>query len=150
MIALRRACLALGLHAASCGVDTAACRAPRELAGPPPAQATTADVQAILAHDCALGGCHLRAPGAGGLVLAVSSTAWRAATVGIAAQQNPAMALVTPGDPDHSWLAVKISGEFCGMACDPALGCGARMPFGTPLPESDRATIVAWIEAGAR
>jgi len=149
MIAMRCACLVLGLHAASCGVDTARCPAPSELVTVV-APATTAAVQAILARDCALGGCHLRAPGAGDLVLDVSSTAWRGALLGVAAQQNPAMALVTPGDPDHSWLAVKISGEFCGMACDLALGCGAQMPFGSPLSEADRATIVAWIAAGAR
>jgi len=65
-------------------------------------------------------------------------------------RQNPAMALVTPGDPDDSWLVVKITGAFCGAACDPALGCGARMPFGAALSDLDRATIVAWIEAGAR
>jgi len=149
MTAQRGAFLVLGLHAASCGVDTARCPAPSELSSTV-APATTADVQAILVRDCALGGCHLRAPGAGGLVLDVTSTAWRDAVVGVAAQQNPAMALVAPGDPDHSWLAVKISGELCGMACDPALGCGAQMPFGSPLSEGDRATIVAWIAAGAR
>jgi hypothetical protein len=76
-----------------------------------------------LAHDCALGGCHLRAPGAGGLVLDVTSTAWLAATVGVPALQAPMMDLVAPGDPDRSWLALKISGELCGVSCD----SGARL-----------------------
>ncbi|HEX4422342.1 MAG TPA: hypothetical protein VH165_30725 [Kofleriaceae bacterium] len=150
MTALRYTCLVLCLCAAACGADTAGCATPSELAGPAPAHATTADVQAILAQDCALGGCHLRAPGAGGLVLDVTSTAWLAATVGVPAVQNPTMDLVTPGDPDRSWLALKISGELCGASCDPALGCGAQMPFGEPLRDADRAIIVAWIAAGAR
>jgi len=150
MIGLRRACFALGVWAAGCGADTARCASPRELAGPAPAHATAADVQVILARDCALGGCHLRAPGAGDLVLDVSSTAWLRAVVGVAARERPALQLVSPGEPDRSWLAVKLFGVFCEASCDAALGCGAPMPFGTPLSDADRALIVAWIAAGAR
>jgi hypothetical protein len=144
MTALGPACVALAL--AACGVDTAACGVPALAA---PAHATSADVLAIVARDCAVGGCHLRAPGAGGLVLDVTSPAWASAVVGVAAREAPAMALVAPGDPARSWLVAKLSGVFCAAACDRQLGCGGRMPTGTPLSAADEAIIVAWIEAGA-
>jgi len=138
------ACVAL---AVGCGVDTAVC--PSAVAVDPGVRATARDVQPILARSCALGGCHLRAPGAGGLVFELTSAAWTAAVVGVRAQANPAMALVAPGHPERSWLVAKLDGAFCGATCDPVVGCGAAMPFGEPLPEADRAMIVAWIRDGA-
>jgi len=146
--ALRHACLALALCASACGADTSACGSSLPIGAP--AHATAGDVKPILARSCALGGCHLRAPGAGDLVLDVSSAAWRTAIVGVQARENPAMDLVAPGEPDRSWLVAKISGTFCGASCDRALGCGAAMPSGEPLSDSERATIVAWIADGAR
>jgi hypothetical protein len=113
-------------------------------------RATADDVTPILEKSCALGGCHLRAPGAGGLVLDRSTAAWRTAVVNVPAQQNPAMALVAPGDPDRSWLVVKIFGAFCNASCDRTLGCGASMPPGQPLSDTERATIMTWIRDGAQ
>lgn len=134
--------LALVLALAGCGIDTAEC---------PTVQldetvhASAADVAPIIARACAVGGCHLRAPGAGELVL---DAGWRAALVGVPAQQHPAMALVAPGSPEQSWLVAKLEGGFCGMTC--AQGCGAAMPPGEPLPAAERAIIAAWIRDGAR
>jgi hypothetical protein len=137
-----RVCIAFALGA--CSTDGANCGPAPDYTNVP-AHATAADVQPILAENCAVGGCHLN--GAGGLVLDVASASWVNAVVGVPAQENPSIDLVTAGDPDQSWLVDKIFGRLCG--CDPRLGCGAQMPFGTELSDTDRGTIVAWIEAGA-
>lgn len=139
--------MALAVSAVACGTSDDRCAIDEEFTANP--GATAADVQPILAHNCAVGGCHLNAPGAGGLVLDVSSPTWPNALVGVPAHENPAMDLVAAGDPDRSWLVRKISGSFCGVSCDPALGCGAEMPFGTPLSDADRGTIDAWVMGGA-
>jgi hypothetical protein len=147
--AARRACLVLGL-CAGCGVDTAvdagACRSPTRV----DATASAGDVEPILARSCTLGGCHLGAPGAGGLVLDVSSVGWVSAVVGVRAQEAPTMQLVAAGQPEQSWLVAKIFGSFCGVTCERTLGCGAPMPSGEPLSDADRAIIMAWIGDGAR
>jgi hypothetical protein len=144
MNAMALACLALGL---GCGADTSLCATPIEV--DVTAHASAANVQPILARSCAVGGCHLRAPGAGGLVLPVASPGWPSAVVGVRSQENPAMELVAAGQPERSWLVAKLDGAFCGATCDPALGCGAEMPPGEPLPDAERAIIVAWILDGA-
>lgn len=139
-----RACAAIMLVTA-CGTDSAPSCGEPDPAAPP---AAADDVRTILAGNCALGGCHLHAPGAGGLVLDASSSAWLAAVVGVPAQES-SLDLVAPGDPQASWLVHKVEGSFCGMTCTPGLGCGGQMPLGTALSDADRTTIIGWIEAGA-
>lgn len=146
MTARRLAMLALVGCSAGCGTDTAECA--RSLSVEAAVRATADDVEPILLRACAVGGCHLRAPGAGGLVLAPS--AWPAAVVGVPAQANPAMQLVVPGQPERSWLVAKLDAAFCGATCDAAGGCGGAMPPGEPLPDVERALIIAWIRDGAR
>ena len=131
---------------AGCAADDASACAPDFTAGAP-AQATTAEVTAIIARSCALGGCHLHAPGAGDLVLDTAADAWTQAVVGVRAHET-AMDLVAPGDPDASWLAHKVFGSLCGVTC-PGSGCGAPMPFGAALSADERGTISAWIAGGA-
>lgn len=138
--------LAIMLALAGCGNDTAEC-AP-SIAIAPALHATAADVAPILARSCAVGGCHLRAPGAGGLVLDASS--WRAALVGVPSQANPSMMLVAAGAPARSWLVAKLDGAFCGAACNARGGCGGEMPPGEPLADDERALLIAWIREGAR
>ncbi|NOU31423.1 MAG: hypothetical protein HOO96_26290 [Polyangiaceae bacterium] len=140
--------LALTLCALACSSEastgaTTTCSAPLEVAPNP--KATAADVQPILARSCALGGCHLSAPGAGDLVL---DGGWMAAMVGVPSKQNPAMPLVTAGDPRRSWLVAKLRRPFCGAGC--TQGCGGPMPPGEPLTPAELATIIGWIEGGAR
>jgi hypothetical protein len=137
---------ALALALAACGADTdAECPVPRiDVPGEP---ATADDVRSILARACAVGGCHLSAPGAGGLVLDVTSPAWIAALVDVPAQESPSLELVARGDPARSWLVRKLEGAFCPAQCPS--GCGGRMPVGEPLTAAERATIIAWIVAGA-
>lgn len=139
----------LCLGALGCGTDSEVC-APVEVPMGDSRSATADDVAPILDRSCALGGCHLSLPGAGGLVLGRSTGAWRAALVDVPSVQNPTMPLVAPGDPDRSWLVAKILGSSCDAACDPRLGCGGPMPPGEPLTAAERATIIAWIADGAR
>jgi len=136
------------LAASGCASDPTSCKSEPDYTAHAPAQATAADVQPILTRHCALGGCHLHAPGAGGLVLDVSSTAWIDAVVGVRAQEST-MDLVAPGDPSSSWLVRKVFGSFCGATCSSSAGCGGQMPIGPPLSDDERGTIVAWIAAGA-
>jgi hypothetical protein len=141
-----RAAAVIALALAACGTDTGSeCAAPQiDVA----AQLATADdVRPIVARACAIGGCHLSAPGAGGLVLDMTSPAWITALVDVPARQSPSLALIVPGDPAQSWLVRKLDGEFCPAQCPG--GCGGRMPVGEPLTAAERATIIAWIESGA-
>jgi hypothetical protein len=151
----RRAWLAIALALAGCGSSSSGTSS--DSCGDLPAsstggttQASAADVRGILAGNCALGGCHGNAPGAGGLVLSMrTSSSWADALVGVPSQENPSMNLVTAGDPQSSWLVHKVFGAVCGYSCDPSIGCGGQMPFGGSLGPADRATIVAWVEGGA-
>jgi hypothetical protein len=140
--------ISLAAAATGCNADAEVC-APIELPEAPAPAASADDVAPIFERSCALGGCHLRAPGAGGLVLGRSPETWRAALVNVPSVQHREMPLVAPGDPDRSWLVVKIFGAAC-EACEPSAGCGGPMPPGDPLSESERATIIAWIADGAR
>ncbi len=139
----------LALVAFACGTDAglpaSKCDAPLDVE--PVASATAADVQAILSRSCAVGGCHLSAPGAGGLVL---DARWAAAVVGVPSRQNPAVPLVAPGDPRRSWLVAKLVRPFCATGCDPSAGCGGPMPPGEPVSRAELSVIVGWIAGGAR
>jgi hypothetical protein len=137
------------VRAALAVIAVAACAsspdAPATCSEPSPAlagsgSATADDVRAIVVARCALGGCHLSAPGAGDLVLAGSD--WPARVVGVPSHEVPSLDLVSPGDPADSWLARKIVGDLCADG-------GIQMPFGAALPDADQHTIIAWIAAGA-
>ena len=62
-------------------------------------------------------------------------------------KQSPtvAMSVVTPGDPDMSYLWHKLNGTFGDVG-----GTGAKMPLGAGLDEPTLALIEAWIVAGAK
>jgi hypothetical protein len=80
----------------ACGTDVGKCGEQADLAAGVSTTATAGDVTPILAQNCALGGCHLSAPGAGNLVLDVSSGAasgsgWAGALVGVPAHESPSM-----------------------------------------------------------
>ncbi len=50
---------------------------------------------------------------------------------------------VVPGNADSSYLMQKIDGKQCAS-------CGEQMPQDAPLPQAQRDTIRAWINAGAK
>ena len=60
--------------------------------------------------------------------------------------------LVTPGDPDKSFLLHKLDGDLCVFDESCANGsCGAPMPENNPaLPEDKRDAIRRWIAQGAK
>jgi hypothetical protein len=90
-----------------------------------------------------------------------------AVLVNVQACENPAMVRVKPGEPDASWLWVKLTAPITDTttglidyAGEPATDCsgvtngfGTRMPFQAPftgLPEEKLHLIKTWIEDGAK
>jgi hypothetical protein len=86
------------------------------------------------------------------------------AIVGVKAKENPMMDLIAPGDPDHSYLWIKVSGDpnknatasaGCAMVatctgCSATTPCGAQMPYNaTPLNSDQLCTLKSWIVQGA-
>ncbi len=64
------------------------------------------------------------------------------------------MLRVKPGDPENSWLMVKLDGDMSCPQAQPfcAGSCGQRMPRGTgamPLPDDELDIVRSWIENGA-
>jgi hypothetical protein len=98
-----------------------------------------------------------------------SGTLWEA-MADVPSCQYDAMPLVAPGDPDRSWLMVKLtakagtdggivfepdpawepSPESCVVEVNGVYDFGSRMPEIGVLSESDIATIRAWILAGPK
>ena len=109
---------------------------------PPPPAVTLAELQStIFTPSCS--GCHT----GGGATLPSSmnlsnAAATHAALVGVASTEQPSVLRVSAGDPDASYLVLKIEGA-------PGI-TGARMPLGgAPLDATLIANVRAWIEAGA-
>jgi hypothetical protein len=113
---------------------------PRGDAGPQP---ILSDIQAqIFDNQCALSGCHLGAAAPLGLDLAAGRAG--ANLVNVASAEVPGLLRVDPGNPDDSYLIIKLEG-------DPRIAPGTeRMPLGRPPlePEQIRA-IRQWIADGA-
>ncbi len=71
-----------------------------------------------------------------------------ASLVGIRALEDPRLYRVVAGDPDRSFLFLKVGGDPA-VADIPAIG-GRMPPAAPPIDPSDMALIRAWIEHGAR
>jgi hypothetical protein len=102
-----------------------------------------ADVQAIFNRSCI--GCHPS------VVQSLDLTAAKsyAGLVGVRAVEAPDLVRVVAGDPDRSFLWLKVAGLPGDASRNP--GVGGRMPQGQgPLPQADLDTIRAWIEQGAK
>jgi mono/diheme cytochrome c family protein len=94
----------------------------------------------IFTPVCAKAGCHAAGSSPSGLVLEAGQSYGN--LVGHPAAENSSLARVAPGDPDHSYIILKLRG-------DPSI-TGERMPLGGPYLTSDQiAGIAAWIRAGA-
>lgn len=86
--------------------------------------------------------CHLTGKEAGEIAL-YPQVAW-SNLVNIPSVECDLMR-VKPGDPDKSYLMLKLDGRHLDAG-----GSGSRMPFnGAPLSEEVRTQIRAWIRAGA-
>jgi mono/diheme cytochrome c family protein len=135
-----RSALALGLLLlAGCGTV----KSPTEPADPVEGGTalTFTQIQTqIFTPVCAKAGCHAAGSAPSGLVLQAGQSYGN--LVGRPATENGTLNRVAPGDPDGSYLILKLRG-------DPSIS-GERMPLGGPYLTSDQiAGIAAWIRAGA-
>lgn len=101
--------------------------------------------QEVFDAGCTAGGCHATGANAGGLVLE-EGRSWANIVGVVPANQAAAQAnllLVSPGQPEGSFLYRKLTGEI-------GPGQGSRMPLGAPILEERRIALVRqWIEEGA-
>ncbi|GAB4318931.1 MAG: hypothetical protein Kow0074_08410 [Candidatus Zixiibacteriota bacterium] len=92
----------------------------------------------IFTATCAVSGCHNAATAQEGLVLDAGNAYDN--IVDIASSQNPSIKRVNPGDPDNSYLVMKIEGT----------APGDRMPRGRPALSAAQIQLIRdWIEQGA-
>jgi mono/diheme cytochrome c family protein len=134
-----RSVLALALLLGGCGTV----KSPTEPAPAPgtvPALTFTQIQTQIFTPVCAKAGCHAAGSSPSGLVLEAGQSYGN--LVGRPAAENGTLDRVSPGDPDHSYIILKLRG-------DPSIS-GERMPLGGPYLTSDQIEgIAAWIRAGA-
>ncbi|HEY6462635.1 MAG TPA: hypothetical protein VIY73_20845, partial [Polyangiaceae bacterium] len=119
------------------------------------------DVQAVLTNDCGVVGCHVPGNPTGGLILAPGFA--YAQIVDVPAGEMNGIQLdggtvnyITPGDPDDSYLNIKINAGLLA-ALKASLGAaggrtGNQMPApstGSTLTTTELAAIATWIQQGA-
>lgn len=122
----------------SVALIVAACAARAEVA---PVVSYQADIVPLLEGNCAT--CHLTGEEAGGMSLVGDAAI--ASLVDKPAQGAPAILRIAPGDPDRSYIVMKLEGTHIAHG-----GSGARMPFGgPPLAPTQITKIRNWIAAGA-
>lgn len=99
------------------------------------------DVAPIIATSCAT--CHLTGQEAGNMALVPAKI--RESLIDVPAVGAPGLKRVVPGDPDKSYLVMKLEGTQIEHG-----GTGAQMPFGTPPLSAEKiAKIRQWIANGA-
>lgn len=99
-----------------------------------PSACATDVERGLLPARCGTKGCHAGTDPVSGLDLASPGVAARVTRV---MSRCRAMPLVVPGDPEGSFLFVKIA------QARPA--CGRRMPIGAALSDAETACFRAWI-----
>ena len=104
----------------------------------PPTGATLAAIQAsVFTPTCAVAGCHFGATPAGGMNLEDGQTLGN--VVNVPSVGMPTMDRVEPGDPDNSFLILRIEGTVA-----------PQMPLiGAPLDQAVINDIRQWISDGA-
>jgi len=105
--------------------------------------ATWDSIQPLLRFRC---GCHHTADGGeGGLIGIDDVELGYAALVGVPSEDVPSMARVEPGQPDQSYLLLKLRDAHRAAG-----GTGDRMPpTGPALPDAQIQVIADWVAAGA-
>lgn len=101
-------------------------------------EATLAQVSEVFAVSCATSSCHRGGQPAADLSLEGD---FAARIVGVASGQRPDFPLVDPGNPDGSYLLIKVRGD------DEIVS--QQMPPGRTLPPEQVEIIRAWIASGA-
>lgn len=104
-----------------------------------------ADIEFDLwAPRCATAACHAGAPPAAFPQLDPGAS-WEA-LVSVPSEQQPALLLVAPGDPEGSYLVHKLRGTHASQG-----GSGQRMPIGdVALDDQELSGVEAWIRDGAQ
>ena len=102
-------------------------------------EATLAEVSEVFAVSCAFSGCHGGEELAAGLSLEGD---FAGRIVGVASEQRSDFKLVDPGNPNKSYLLMKVRGD------DEIISL--QMPPGNPLPAEQVEIIRAWIASGAK
>ncbi len=102
-------------------------------------EATLAQVSEVFAMSCAFSGCHSGGDPAAGLSLEGD---FAGRIVGVASEQRAGFLLVDPGNPNKSYLLLKVRGD------DEIIS--QQMPPGNPLPAEQVEIIRAWIASGAK
>lgn len=88
------------------------------------------------------GGCHMTGDEPGGLALIADMA--RPSLLKASSQQN-ALPIVAPGDPERSYLILKLEDRHLEAG-----GQGVRMPFGAPpLDDAFISQLRNWISQGA-
>jgi hypothetical protein len=110
--------------------------------GQVPLEATFSSISAVVfTPKCTSSACHA---GTGSAPLDLTAEAAYAALVNVPATQTSAMLLVSPREPDQSYLVLKLLGTHA------TAGSGAVMPpDGELLPDDELEAISAWILGGA-
>ena len=101
--------------------------------------ATLAQVREVFAVSCTFSGCHSGGEPAAGLSLEGD---FAAHIVVVASGQRPDFKLVDPGNPNESYLLIKVRGD------DEIVS--QQMPPGAPLAAEQVEIIRAWIASGAK
>lgn len=130
----------------SAALLAAACSAQAEVGTTAPAAATPvsyqADIVPLIESQCAT--CHLTGEEAGDISM-VGDVA-RDFLVSKPSQEAPAIMRVVAGNPDASYLVMKLEGTHLTHG-----GSGGQMPFGAPpLAPEQIAKVRQWIAAGAK
>lgn len=102
-------------------------------------EATLAEVSEVFAVSCTTSGCHSGGDPAADLSLEGD---FAGRIVGVASEQRPDLKLVDPGNPNKSYLLIKVRGD------DEIIS--QRMPPGAPLSAEQVEIIRAWIASGAK
>ena len=106
-----------------------------------PLEATLSSIQSnVFSVSCASSSCHDSSSPARGLDLSSASRSF-AELVDVASVDIPGMLLVSPGNPDDSYLIWKLEGNS-GIR-------GGVMPIGSRLSSSTIDVIREWITNGA-
>ncbi|WP_394830633.1 hypothetical protein LVJ94_29415 [Pendulispora rubella] len=137
-----------GLAVASMALNLVACSSSSDRSEPGPSFKET--VHPILAQSCSLTACHGSKESNLGIYIPSSPNDVHAALLTASPTARGAQ-FVVPGNPDASYLMMKIDGTQAQLAATCSGTCGAQMPLDLPaLSDTERASIRAWILAGAK
>jgi anaerobic magnesium-protoporphyrin IX monomethyl ester cyclase len=110
---------------------------------PPPPVSYARDIEPAFQAECATPQCHSAQTKASGLGLEKDSS--YTGIVNVRSRQVPAMNLITPGDPAHSYLIHKLRGTQASVG-----GSGVQMPTGGTADPTLINNVETWTEQGAR